>query len=52
MPTRRQFDMVIVTLILFHPVKGLINMVAARHANDSDASPLEKSVAGATRIIL
>ena len=50
MPTRRQFDLLIIVLILWSPAKGLAKMVAARHAaSDSGAS---QKAAKAASIIL
>lgn len=50
MPTRRQFDLVVIMLILFAPAKGLAKMVAARHAStDSGAA---QTAAKAAEVIL
>ena len=50
MPTKRQFDLVIIMLLLFAPAKGLAKMVAARHAStDSGAT---RKVAQAAEVIL
>lgn len=51
MPTKRQFDMVILTLILFQPVKGLVKMWATRRAMDNnDNGIMGTTVSGAVRI--
>jgi hypothetical protein len=49
-PTRRQFDLLIIVLILWSPAKGLAKMVAARHAS-TDTGATEK-VAKAMEVIL
>lgn len=50
MPTRRQFDLLIIVLILWSPAKGLAKMVAARHAaTDTGAA---QTVAKAAEVIL
>ena len=50
MPTKRQFDLVLIMLILWAPAKGLLKMSAARHAsNDTGAA---KTVAKAAEVIL
>jgi len=49
-PTRRQFDLVIIMLILFAPAKGLAKMVAARHAS-TDTGARQKA-AKAAEVIL
>jgi hypothetical protein len=49
-PTRRQFDLLIIVLILWSPAKGLAKMVAARHAaSDTGAA---QTVAKAAEVIL
>lgn len=32
MPTKRMFDMVVLTALLIQPVKGLVKLWAARHS--------------------
>lgn len=50
-PTKRQFDMVILTLILFQPVKGLVKMWAARRTMDNnDNGIMGTTVSGSVRI--
>ena len=50
LPTRRQFDLVIIMLILWAPAKGLAKMVATRHAS-SDSGAAQKA-ASAAQVIL
>jgi len=49
-PTRRQFDLVIIMLLLWAPAKGLAKMVAARHASTDTGAA--KKVAQAAEVIL
>lgn len=49
MPTKRMFDMVIITVLLAQPVKGLFRMVATRKSLDP-SSPLGQIVGGAVTI--
>ena len=50
MPTRRQFDLVIIMLLLWSPAKALAKMAATRHAaNDSG---IAQDVAKAAVVIL
>lgn len=51
MPTKRMFDMTVLVVLLAHPVLGLAKMWAARVSSDTDASPLSRVAAGATRIV-
>lgn len=50
MPTKRQFDLVLIMLILWAPAKGLLKMSAARHASN-DTGPVQ-TVAKAAEVIL
>lgn len=51
MPTKRMFDLVVLTVILIHPVKGLVKMVATRKAGDpNDTGVMGNIVSGAVRI--
>lgn len=50
MPTRRQFDLVLIMLLLWSPAKGLAKMVAARHA--SNDTGVTQKVAKAAEVIL
>lgn len=50
MPTRRQFDLVLIMLVLFAPAKGLAKMWAARHAATSDGET--RTLARAANVIL
>lgn len=50
MPTKRQFDLVVIMLFLWSPVKGLAKMVAARHAS-SDSGAAE-TAAKAAEVLL
>ena len=50
MPTRRQFDMVIIVLLLWSPAKALAKCVAARHASQN--SGIAKDIAQAAEVIL
>jgi hypothetical protein len=50
MPTRRQFDLVIVMLLLWSPAKALAKVVAARHA--STDSGIAQDIAQAAEVIL
>jgi len=49
-PTKRQFDLMIIMLILWTPAKGLAKMVAARHAS-SDSGAAE-TAAKAAEVLL
>lgn len=51
MPTKRQFDMVILSIILVHPVVGLFKMWSARKLAVDDSGPVATVIAGATRIV-
>lgn len=48
MPTKRQFDMVVLIVLLVQPVKGLFKMVATRRAADDNG--LSSVIGGAARI--
>lgn len=50
MPTRRQFDLLIIVLILWSPAKGLAKMAAARHASTDTGAA--QTVAKAAEVIL
>lgn len=50
MPTRRQFDLIVIMLILWVPAKGLAKMVAARHAS-SDSGAAQSAAKAATLIL-
>ncbi len=50
MPTRRQFDLIVITLLLWSPAKGLAKMWAHRQAATS--SGLTGQAAKAAEIIL
>lgn len=50
MPTKRQFDMVIATLVAWHLFKGLAKAVAARHA--ASDSGIASDVAQAAELAL
>lgn len=50
MPTKRIFDLVILTVLLSKPVFGLVHMVATRRAIDPDQSPLTATLAGAAKL--
>ena len=50
MPTKRQFDLLVIVLILWSPAKGLAKMVAARHASTDTGAA--KKVAKAAEVIL
>jgi hypothetical protein len=50
MPTKRQFDMVLIMLILWAPAKSLLKMSAARHAS-TDTGAAQR-VAKAAEVIL
>jgi hypothetical protein len=49
-PTKRQFDLVLIMLVLFAPAKGLAKMWAARHAASSEGET--QTVAKAANVIL
>jgi hypothetical protein len=49
-PTRRQFDLIVIMLILWVPAKGLAKMVAARHAS-SDSGAAQSAAKAATLIL-
>ena len=49
-PTKRQFDLVLIMLILWSPAKGLLKMTAARHASTDTGAP--RAVAKAAEVIL
>lgn len=36
MPTRRVFDLVVLTTLLLHPAVGLVRMASRRWSNDSN----------------
>ena len=40
MPTKRVFDMVVLTVILLHPAVGLLRMSARRWSRENDGTPL------------
>lgn len=50
MPTKRTFDLVVLTVILAHPVTGLFKMWATRKMADNSGSAT-KTVAGAVNIV-
>ena len=50
MPTKRQFDLVLIMMILWAPAKGLLKMSAARHASTDTGAA--RSVAKAAEVIL
>lgn len=50
MPTKRQFDLVIITLLLWQPAKGLAKMWSARKSAES--SGLAQEAAKAANLIL
>lgn len=43
--------MVVLTILLVQPVKGLVKMVAARRSADDNAGPVSQIMSGAARII-
>lgn len=51
MPTKRQFDLVVLTVVLMHPVVGLFRMWATRRAANADESALTATLAGATKLV-
>jgi hypothetical protein len=50
MPTRRQFDLIVIMLLLWSPAKALAKMTAARHA--STDSGIAADIAQAAEVIL
>ena len=50
MPTRRQFDLVIIMLLLWSPAKALAKMAATRHA--STDTGIAQHAARAAEVIL
>ncbi len=38
MPTKRTFDVVVITVILLHPAVGLLRMAARRWSNESNGA--------------
>lgn len=50
MPSKRTFDLIVLTTILVQPVKGLFKMWSIRKASDPNAGVVSAVVAGATRI--
>lgn len=50
MPTKRQFDLVLIMLILWSPAKALLKVTAARHASTDTGAP--RVVAKAAEVIL
>ena len=50
MPTKRQFDLVIIMLLLWSPAKALAKQVAARHA--STDTGIAQQIAQAGEVIL
>lgn len=50
MPTKRQFDMVLIMLILWSPAKALAKVTATRHASTDTGIP--KRVAQAAEVVL
>lgn len=46
MPTKRQFDMLIIVLLLWSPAKALAKVVAARHAANDTGLPQQVAKAG------
>lgn len=50
MPTKRQFDMVVITVILMHPVTALFKMWGARKLSVDNSGPVANIVAGATNL--
>lgn len=50
MPTKRMFDLVVLSVVLMHPVTGLFRMWATRKAASTDDSPLANVAAGAVKI--
>lgn len=51
MPTKRQFDMVVLTIILVHPVTSLFKMWSARKLAVDNTGPAATVIAGATRLV-
>lgn len=51
MPTRRQFDMTVLVVVLIHPVIGLFKMVANRRVQDNETGGVGKIVNGALQIV-
>lgn len=52
MPTKRTFDLIVITTIFLHPVVGLAKMWATRKVAVDNTGPVTNTVAGAARIIL
>ena len=50
MPTKRQFDLLIIVLVLWSPAKGLAKMVAARHASSDTGAA--QTAAKAAEVVL
>lgn len=50
MPTKRTFDLLVITLLLSKPAFGLIRMYAARAAREE--SGVESTVASAALVVL
>ena len=51
MPTRRTFDLVVITTIFLHPVVGLFKMWAARKIAVDNSGPIGTLAGGAMRIV-
>lgn len=51
MPTKRMFDLVVITGLLMQPVKGLFKMWASRKVQDENSGDLSRVVAGAVRVV-
>lgn len=51
MPTKRQFDMAVLVVILIHPVVGLAKIWATRKQTDPSAGVVSKIGAGAVQIV-
>lgn len=49
MPTKRQFDMVVLTVLLLKPAVGLVKLWAARHSTHDG---IDGVVAGAAAVAL
>lgn len=52
MPTKRQFDMVVITILLMNPVQSFAQMWAARKLShmDKNQGPVSEIAAGAIRL--
>lgn len=51
MPTKRMFDMTVLTVLALQPIMGLAKMWATRVSSDTNASSISRLAAGATRIV-